>query len=375
MKDVKMKQLMDLAEKLDDYVSNQPYQINVLAETHMCDYVHTRIITGFLKYPPILHSFLRQLPGWEFNIDKPDISFPHNHYDILIMEPKKYAVAIVNNVFGSVPDYETIVTNLNKDIDNWAPEGSIWLAILNKDDTKSCATENSKDLHTMNWSYRKEYLSWLRSLKVGDIETPLNSAITQYINYLEVEMGLNEQTLKQQMASFVLNVLGYNPYDKVSETYNLLDKAYCLLSVIPIAQKIMKDAIKRSFYDNQNQILSRKFPNIGVHQEDGTEWRYYRIRMRGWPTYIYMQWEYFTWESLLRKCKLSLALKICQNDTGFWSHLAECGCATLFDNGSLEHTEFLTEAYCDMKEDERETILARFYETFHPVIAAINETL
>ena len=55
--------------------------------------------------------------------------------------------------------------------------------------------------------------------------------------------------------------------------------------------------------------------------------------------------------------------------------MAECGCATLFDNGSLEHTEFLTEAYCDMKEDERETILARFYETFHPVITAINETL
>ncbi len=34
MKDAKMKQLMDLAEQLDKYVSNFPYQVNVLSETH-----------------------------------------------------------------------------------------------------------------------------------------------------------------------------------------------------------------------------------------------------------------------------------------------------------------------------------------------------
>lgn len=373
MKDVNMKQLMDLAEKLDVYVSNQPYQINVLAETHMYDYVHTRILSRFLKYPPILHSFLSQLPEWKFDIDKPDISFPHSHYEILIMEPKKYAVAIVNNVYGSEPDYETIVVTLNKDIANLVPEGDVWLAVLNKDDVRCCAIDDSTEVHTLNWSYGNEYISWLRSLKVDDVEIPLNSAIAQYINFLERDLGLHEQTLQQQMASFVLDALGYNPYDKVSETYNLLDKANCMLSVVPIAKKVMIDAVKHSFYSNQNQILSQVFPDVEMYQEDGTDRRYYRIRMGGWPTYVYLQWESFTWESLLRKGNLTLAINICQDDDGLWGDLSECGYATLFDNGSFKYTEFLTIAYCDMAEDEQKSILAQFYETFRPVIAAINE--
>ncbi len=81
-----MKQLMDLAEQLDKYVSNFPYQVNVLSETHTFNYI----------------------------IGEPEISLPHNDYDILVLMPGKYAVVIVNNVYGSELEYEKIVTSFKK---------------------------------------------------------------------------------------------------------------------------------------------------------------------------------------------------------------------------------------------------------------------
>lgn len=51
MKDVKMKQLMNLAEQLDKYVSNFPYQVNVLSETHTFNNMHTVILARFLAVP------------------------------------------------------------------------------------------------------------------------------------------------------------------------------------------------------------------------------------------------------------------------------------------------------------------------------------
>ena len=74
-----MKQLMDLAEQLDKYVSNFPYQVNVLSETHTFNYMHTGILARFLQYPPILESFLSSLPDWDMEIGEPEISLPHNN--------------------------------------------------------------------------------------------------------------------------------------------------------------------------------------------------------------------------------------------------------------------------------------------------------
>ena len=65
-----MKQLMNLAEQLDKHVSNFPYQINVLSETHTFNNMHTGILARFLQYPPLLESFLSSLPDWDnFGID------------------------------------------------------------------------------------------------------------------------------------------------------------------------------------------------------------------------------------------------------------------------------------------------------------------
>ena len=48
MKDAKMKQLMDWAEQLDKYVSNFPYQVNLLSETHTFNYMHTGILATYI---------------------------------------------------------------------------------------------------------------------------------------------------------------------------------------------------------------------------------------------------------------------------------------------------------------------------------------
>ncbi len=49
MKDIKMKQLMNLAEQLDKFVSNFPYQVNVLSEAHTFNNMHTGILARFLQ--------------------------------------------------------------------------------------------------------------------------------------------------------------------------------------------------------------------------------------------------------------------------------------------------------------------------------------
>ena len=370
-----MKQLMDLAEQLDKYVSNFPYQVNVLSETHTFNYMHTEILARFLQYPPILESFLSSLPDWDMEIGEPEISLPHNDYDILVLMPGKYAVVIVNNVYGSELEYEKIVTSFKKNINGVVAPDNIWIFIINKNDDAKSSIDGRTDFHYEFWTYKQEYLSWLRSLRLDEEEVPLRSAIDQYINLLENDLGIVEQDQKQQMANFVMQALGYIPYETTSHTYQLLQEANRLLSVIPIAQKILMDSVKRSFVRLSSKILTDTFPNRTILQEDGTEKKYYRQRMEAWPTYIYLQWEQFTWETLLKKGKLKLTLHINQDDKGLWEDLKKKGYDALFINGCCEHTEYSDTAFCDMNENIRDEILLRCYKPFIPILIFINEYL
>ena len=370
-----MKQLMDLAEQLDKYVSNFPYQVNVLSETHTFNYMHTEILARFLQYPPILESFLSSLPDWDMEIGEPEISLPHNDYDILVLMPGKYAVVIVNNVYGSELEYEKIVTSFKKNINGVVAPDNIWIFIINKNDDAKSSIDGRTDFHYEFWTYKQEYLSWLRSLRLDEEEVPLRSAIDQYINLLENDLGIVEQDQKQQMANFVMQALGYIPYETTSHTYQLLQEANRLLSVIPIAQKILMDSVKRSFVRLSSKILTDTFPNRTILQEDGTEKKYYRQRMEAWPKYIYLQWEQFTWETLLKKGKLKLMLHINQDDKGLGEDLKKKGYDALFVNGCCEHTEYSDTAFCDMNENIRDEILLRCYKPFIPILIFINEYL
>jgi hypothetical protein len=375
MKDAKMKQLMDLAEQLDKYVSNFPYQINVLSETHTFNYMHTGILARFLQYPPILESFLSSLPDWDMEIGEPEISLPHNNYDILVLMPGKYAVVIVNNVYGSELEYEKIVTSFKKDINGVVAPDNIWIFIINKNDDAKSSIDGRTDFHYEFWTYKQEYLSWLRSLRLDEEEVPLRSAIDQYINFLETDLGIVDQREKLQMADFVMQALGYIPYETTSQTYQLLQEANRLLSVIPIAQKILIDSFKRSFVRLNSKILTETFPNRNILQEDGTEKKYYRQRMEAWPTCIYLQWEPFTWDSLLKISKLKLSLHINQDKKDIWEVLLKNGYNVLFENECYEHIEYLDTAFCDMNENTRDEILLRCYKPFIPVLNVVYEYL
>ena len=370
-----MKQLMDLAEQLDKYVSNFPYQVNVLSETHTFNYMHTVILARFLQYPPILESFLSSLPDWDMEIGEPEISLPHNDYDILVLMPGKYAVVIVNNVYGSELEYEKIVTSFKKDINGVVAPDNIWIFNINKNDDAKSSIDGRTDFHYEFWTYKQEYLSWLRRLRIDNEEVLLRSAIDQYINFLEKDLGIVDQREKLQMADFVMQALGYIPYETTSHTYQLLQEANRLLSVIPIAQKILIDSVKRSFVRLSSKVLTETFPNRNILQEDGTEKKYYRQRMEAWPTYIYLQWEQFTWETLLKKGKLKLTLHINQDDKGLWEDLKKKGYDALFVNGCCEHTEYSDTAFCDMNENIRNEILLRCYKPFIPILIFINEYL
>jgi len=370
-----MKQLMDLAEQLDKYVSNFPYQVNVLSETHTFNYMHTEILARFLQYPPILESFLSSLPDWDMEIGEPEISLPHNDYDILVLMPGKYAVVIVNNVYGSELEYEKIVTSFKKNINGVVAPDNIWIFIINKKDDAKSSIDGRTNFHYEFWTYKQEYLSWLRGLRIDNEEVLLRSAIDQYINFLENDLGIVDQREKLQMADFVMQALGYIPYETTSQTYQLLQEANRLLSVIPIAQKILMDSVKRSFVRLSSKILTETFPNRNILQEDGTEKKYYRQRMEAWPTYIYLQWEQFTWETLLKKGKLKLTLHINQDDKGLWEDLKKKGYDALFVNGCCEHTEYSDTAFCDMNENIRDEILLRCYKPFIPILIFINEYL
>ena len=371
MKDIKIKQLMNLAEQLDKHVSNFPYQVNVLSESHTFNYMHTGILVRFLQYPPILESFLSSLPDWDMEIDEPEISLPHTNYDILVLLPGKYAVVIVNNVYGSELDFKKIVASFKKDIDDAVAPDNIWIIVLNKSDCEKTGMDDGTKFHHEFWTYKQEYLSWLRSLRLDEEEVPLRSAIDQYINFIENDLGIVEQDQKQQMANFVMQALGYIPYETTSQTYQLLQEANRLLSVIPIAQKILIDSVMRSFVRLSSKILTDTFPNKNILQEDGTEKKYYRQRMEGLPTYIYLQWEPFTWETLLKKGKLKLTLHINQDDKGLWEGLKKNGYDAIFLNGCCEHAEYSDTAFCDMNENAREEILLRCYKPFIPVLNVV----
>ena len=215
-----------------------PYHINLLEEVHIhddsgnqsirndrrrvCENAHTRILQKFLEfnsddYYPILKSLLEEISkdsamiAWSsINVESPvftpeaNCNNTNGRIDLLVAEQGKYAIIFENKINDAVEQK----SQLARYIEHLIAEGFkseqiyvIYLSSEGKDPDEISWTIDSHDYapyfreRFINMSYKFDLLPWLSGslselLSGMHDQVYLNSALFQYVNYLQAKFFL-----------------------------------------------------------------------------------------------------------------------------------------------------------------------------------------
>ena len=215
--------------------SNLPYHINLIDELHADENAHSRILAKLLRYKendkyPFLESFLTNLCGFQLNIEKPKVEKVDScgRIDIPIFD-EKYVVVIENKVTDKAIDQntdkggqlaryiETIHENYKRPLESIyvvytprytrEPADECWI------NDKDYSYQDEFESRYCSISYRDKIYPWLKEellSSISDNDLYLQSAITQYIDYLEGTFKLRtiDKNMNMKLQEFIKKELG-----------------------------------------------------------------------------------------------------------------------------------------------------------------------
>lgn len=285
--------ISDLEEKLKD----EPYQVNLLEEVHLHDEreeevssnvkenAHSRILRSLLSFPNkgryiILESLLQyiekkagQESQWN-TITIKSLEKPINEkgrIDLLIYEKKQYALIFENkiNKAGDQPNQiARYIDFIKKDFGYRNDQIFIIYLSSEGDDPTDQTWRNDrvdykipfKDRY-INLSYKYDILSWLKKIVMPMIqrlpkEKLLESALSQYISYLEIKYM--QRPIDMKATECIIEKLRLNDLssdkEKLSSVWRKSDE---LLQI-------------KGYLDNvRNVLLKKLYPGLSlVEQKD-----------------------------------------------------------------------------------------------------------
>lgn len=216
------KHLLNLAKEISEIINrNRVYNANIITELHANENAHSRILRMFLQYDdgkkeyPILRKFLeipkvKKIFGNK-GFKNPVFSNEQERIDVLIEEPRSFAIIIENKIKGASDQerqLERYIERVEGHSHSISPD-NIYAVYLTDNGEKSvdeCSlTENAKKkLEYINDSdtgrfiplnYRYDILPWLEKEVLPNCiekEELLISALKQYIDYLKCMFGIIE---------------------------------------------------------------------------------------------------------------------------------------------------------------------------------------
>lgn len=269
--------LSGIKNTLSERLQN-PYHINLLEEVHIhddggnqaigrdrrrvCENAHTRILKKFLEFRsgdsfPILKSLLEsissetEIPVWSAIPVESPVFTPeaycnntNGRIDLLVTEQSKYAIIFENKINDAVEQK----SQLARYIEHLLAEGFsleqiyiVYLSSEGKDPDEVSWTIDGRDYANVfrerfvNMSYKYNLLPWLSGalsqlLSIMHNQVYLNSALSQYINYLQAKFFLLEnenETIQTFLDDLIpddgFNQLVHNIDSKIAEVEEYYD--------------------------------------------------------------------------------------------------------------------------------------------------------
>jgi len=282
--------ILELAKKLEDAVREKGfYTANIIDELHASENAHSRILRMLLAYKgkdrnnpyPLLNSFLdiekikKVINGLDFS--NLQITNESGRIDLLIERPGDFAIIVENKVMDACDQDRQIERYINFVSARGIDKKSIYVIYLTFDGSKSISEysltpeaktaldiigDNSGRFIALN--YRDDVLKWLDSQELNRFsdEHLLNSAITQYTDYLKGMCGIRNNELDKFKKDLIMeegkinNLKNCQAY--IDSVNNLSETLY----------NIREDMIQE--IANKNIIIPLKtyLEKLGDHKDD-----------------------------------------------------------------------------------------------------------
>ena len=245
-KNVKYADILALAkeysEKLEEVKKKQPYHLNIIEELHINENAHSRILAKLLQYKEegkyvFLDSLLEYIKDKQkvlecdfskINVVSPEITQEKDRIDVLILTGEN-AIIVENKVCGAVDQDRQLDRYIEKVEEKGIKKDNLYIVYLTKyyqkpsADTWSGPRQKTEfSTRFCNFSYLYDILPWLeKNISIARNETILESALKQYINYLQIlkKGDKMEKELKNYFDEEFEKDLG-----KVSDGYNKTKK-------------------------------------------------------------------------------------------------------------------------------------------------------
>ena len=284
------KHLLKLAKEISEIINrNRVYNANIITELHANENAHSRILRMFLQYDdgkkeyPILRKFL-EIPKVKkifgnkgFKI--PVFSNEQERIDVLIEEPRSFAVIVENKIKGATDQegqLERYIESVNAHGVSYDNIYAIYLTDSGDKEVSDVSFTNVakeclgyKDENDMGrfipMNYRYDILPWLEKEVLPNCiekEELLISALKQYIDYLKCMFGIIEneeqKILIMEKLKKEIGISG-NDLESVEKCFKTIEELECLKNrVVELKKDLVanwvEEYIKKPFGEYLNGI-------------------------------------------------------------------------------------------------------------------------
>lgn len=284
------KKLLIFADSFKEALTKEkrqlPYHINVIDELHINENAHSRILLKLLQFRntkgeyEILESLLsyikRKTHSVQFEriqFDKPLITQEEARIDLWIRDyATGYSVIFENKVYNAKDQEEQLSRYIDKTIEEGFKESNIFVIYLPSDRHEPADQSWGKYKEEfreryINLSFRNDILTWLKveifpNIRFKDVY--LNSAVSQYIDYLEGYFLLRTINNKMNMKldelisnHFELEKFN-NPQECIKAIQDKIDDIQKLIN----SMYSYKDRLRQQIFDNWQKEVKDKFPDL-----------------------------------------------------------------------------------------------------------------
>jgi hypothetical protein len=292
-----LKFINDVIAEYNERMKSQPYQINLLEEVHMheedgsdeqlrmMENAHSRILRSIFAFRNkgeyvLLRSFINYLAYIYHNSSWNDLHItqpkePENEHatndgriDLFVEEPGNYAIIFENKInLSEQGDQQNQLARYILDLHNCGyREDQIFVVYLTSDghnpseqswtdpnDDSNCFRERFQSRYA-NLSFNGQLLDWLKNhaipiVKELEKERILDSALVQYVNYLEIKY--KQRDIDFMKTSVLRQALGFTNTQTNTEQLSVV---YSRFKSIMEVQMSMTELIK--------ELLQNKYSNL-----------------------------------------------------------------------------------------------------------------
>ena len=198
--------IVEIVEKVKEkWLPRLPYHLNIIDELHINENGHSRILTKLLQYKSESgkYEFLESLLAYivanrdcidfgNIKIEKPQITQEKCRIDMWVRD-KDYAIIFENKVYNARDREHQLSKYINRTKQCNYREEQIFVVYLSSwgQEPEEQSWNKYKDAFTsryVNLSFRDDIINWLKEYVIPNIRDKdfyLNSAVLQYIDYLE----------------------------------------------------------------------------------------------------------------------------------------------------------------------------------------------